>query len=229
MPTKLMKLIMAEGYQFFEDNQPIYGKVKKELMERKMKQIMEQEYQLDRLGKFYTGMKNLITENKLQIKEKLAEKHNNGYVWITINPKPSIKLEYFRKKVQKLVKRNLFTESQWVYEQRGIDEASSGSGFHAHILCKRNLNYKPFKVTECIQNTCKDLVKNKKCQKTLNIQHIGSDFMKDKLVYMLDQKTGEGKDKKQIIDKIFRKNNNLEIIYKYAKKNEEKNCSKENN
>ena len=94
---------------------------------------------------------------------------------------------------------------------------SCGKGFHCHLLCKRNLNYKPFRVSQCIQNTCKDLIKNPKDNKLLNIQHIGEDFAADKIIYMLEQKTGEGKDQKQLIDKIFREKNNLNIVYKYAK------------
>ena len=217
MPTKLFQLIVSEGLEFFTDNQPLYEKQKRELRERKFKQILEQDFQLGKLGKFYKGLNQIIIENKIEIKEKTAIKHNNGWVWITINPKPGVTLETFRKKVEKLVKRNIFTEATYVYEQRGTDAMSCGKGFHCHLLCKRNLNYKPFRVSQCIQNTCKDLIKNPKDNKLLNIQHIGEDFAADKIIYMLEQKTGEGKDQKQLIDKIFREKNNLNIVYKYAK------------
>ena len=47
----------------------------------------------------------------------------------------------------------------------------------------------------------------------LNIQHIGHDFAKDKDEYITGVKTAEGKDKKQEIDTLFRKKNNLESVY----------------
>lgn len=47
----------------------------------------------------------------------------------------------------------------------------------------------------------------------LNVRIHGEDFHKDKMEYINGIKTGQGKDKKQEMDKIFRKKNNIEIVY----------------
>ena len=74
MPTKLFQLIVSEGLEFFTDNQPLYEKQKRELRERKFKQILEQDFQLGKLGKFYKGLNQIIIENKIEIKEKNSYK-----------------------------------------------------------------------------------------------------------------------------------------------------------
>jgi len=92
-----------------------------------------------------------------------------------------------------------------VLEQRGSTETEVGKGFHAHILAKRCLSYKPSWVEKNVKNTCKGLcdVNN---AKLLNIQKIGEEFARDKKQYIMGQnKTGEGKNSKQEIDILWRK------------------------
>lgn len=210
---------------FFKHYQ-LYIDEKQELMKRKIRKVQEQMYQLETLGKTFQEIKKLETKNTHLLKEKTAKEHNNSHLWITINPMPSVKLIDFKKKIEKLVARKIFTEYLYVYEQRGKTEDDAGKGFHAHILAKRNLNYKPFKTHECIRNTCKSLVKNKKCNKTINIQNIGYDFAEDKREYILGEKTGDGKDQKQQIDIIWREKNNLNKYYNDgSEKTKEENCA----
>ncbi len=206
----------------------IYFEELKELKKRKIKKILEQQYQLESLGEMLKDMKGLEEKNKVLLKEKTAKEHNNSHLWITINPQPEIKLCDFIKKIKKLVERKIFTNYLYVLEQRGKTEEEQGKGFHAHILAKRNLNYKPFKTHECIRNTCKTLVKNHKDNRTINIQNIGEEFAEDKKEYILGTKTGEEKDIKQQIDIIWRKNNNLNKYYNDGKTTNEENFSQEN-
>lgn len=216
--SKIIKLICAGEQSDYNKHTDLYLEELKELKKRKFRKILEQEFQLETLGEFQKGLNQIIQGNKQLLKERTSKLHNNGWIWITINPKPSITLDYFRKKVEKLVNRNLFTEVCYVYEQRGTTLKESGKGFHAHILAKRNLDYKPFKVAQCIQNTCKTLVKNVKNNNLLNIQHIGEDYKKDKMDYILGEKTGDGKDQKQLIDIQWRKKHNISIYYNAATK-----------
>ncbi len=213
--------------EFFKHYE-LYFEERKELKKRKIRKILEQQYHLETLGEMMKDVKKLEEKNKVLLKEKTAKEHNNSHLWITINPKPDIKLNDFITKIEKLVKRKIFTEYMYVLEQRGKTAEEQGKGFHAHILAKRNLNYKPFKTHECIRNTCKNLVKNAKCNKTINIQNIGFDFAEDKKEYILGTKTGEGKDEKQEIDIIWRKNNNLNKYYNGSQKTQETNLSQEN-
>lgn len=209
----------------FHKHYELYFEERKELKKRKIRKILEQQYILESLGEMMKDVKKLEFKNQVLLKEKTAKEHNNSHLWITVNPKPSIKLNDFINKIEKLVKRKIFTEYMYVLEQRGNTEEDQGKGFHAHILAKRNLNYKPFKTHECIRNTCKHLVKNKKCNKTINIQNIGSEFAEDKKEYILGEKLGEGKDEKQEIDIIWRKNNNLNKYYNGSTQTQEKSDS----
>ena len=157
-------------------------------------------------------IKEYEKEVKMTLKENIAKEHNNGYCFITINPSPTTTLTQLQEKVEKFVKRNMFEKYRYVYEQRSPTEENVGHGFHAHILLKRNLNYKPSKISLNTKNTFKGITQVDNPQ-ILNIQHIGEDFAKDKDEYMNGVKTGEGKEAKQAIDKIFRQKNNLESVY----------------
>lgn len=215
--SKLLDLIGEQNsgstHEFLKLSNLYLGEMQ-EMRKRKFRKILEQEFELETLGKFNSGLKKIITSNKMKLKEKLAKENNNGYFWITINPKPAVTLETFRKKIVKLINRKLFDNVTYVYEQRGKTISAAGTGFHCHILAKRNLNYKPYKCKECVQNTMKNIVGNAKNPQQLNIQVIGPDFRKDKMEYILGQnKTGLGKDLKQNIDIIWRKKYNIKEYY----------------
>lgn len=188
----------------------------KELRKRKIKLILKNLYETESLGDYYKELKKEEKETTLNYKIALAKEHNNGFCFITINAKPDVPLAQFVQKVEKLAKRKLFTSTIWVYEQRGNTTDTLGKGFHAHMLCKRNVNYKPCKIASCVRNTCKTLVKDVKANHLLNIQFIGDDWAKDKEEYLLGKKTGEGKDIKQDCDKIWREKNNLKSYYNNA-------------
>lgn len=217
MSSGLLDLLMKS---FPEDNEElfkyhgVYKKEKDEMVGRKIKQILEQEFQLKTLGEFYSGLNTIIKANDILLKDKLAVEHNNGWLFITINPKPSVTFPEFQKKVEKLVNRNMFSSCIFAYEQRGSTPDLAGKGFHVHILAKRNLSYKPFNCKKNTKNTCKSLVGRVEDPRQLNIQVIGDEFAQDKKEYFLGQnKTGEGKQEKQSIDKIWRKSLSLRDFY----------------
>jgi len=219
MADKLFKLICAyhKDTVRFDGEQKLYYDELKELKRRHFRKILEQEYYLETLGDYYKEMKQIEEKNVDLIRERVAISHNNLYVWVTINPKSDITLEVFKRKMEKLAHRKIFTEAKYVFEQRGTDEQTLGNGMHCHLLARRNLSYKPFKVKECIQNTCKGIVGNVKSSNLVNVQNIGEEFAKDKLEYILGTKTGEGKDQKQKMDPIWRKKNNIAIYYNVEK------------
>lgn len=188
-----------------------------DLRNRKIKKLLEYEYQLETLGDSYKEMKLLEQSYKEQIKIKTAKAHNNLYCWITINPKPSVTFQDFKKIIEKIVKRTIFTDYLYVYEQRGVDMETLGSGFHSHILATRNLNYKPSKVARNVRNSCKKLVGDINSNNQVNIQFIGEEYAADKKEYILGLKTGEGKDIKQQMDIIWRQKENLNVYYNAQK------------
>lgn len=179
--------------------------------------ILNMKYQLKDLGTQMSLMKDKEEELKKQIKEQTAREHNNSHLFITINPKPSTKLDNFIKKVVKFINRNFCDYASAVIEQRGVSEDELGKGFHAHIAMKRNVNYRPSDIIKGAKNTFKDCCDVKKPE-LLNVKIHGEDFHKDKMEYINGVKTGLGKDKKQEMDIIFRKKNNIEIVYKKCPK-----------
>lgn len=172
-------------------------------------------YQLETLGNTMLKLKQEQDNLKNKLKEKTALDHNNGYLFITINPKQSDfkeNLKKFEKALIKFIKRNFIEEAWAVIEQRGTTEADAGTGYHAHIELKRNLNYRPSDIIKGVKNTFKKFCD---CNDPhlCNTQIHGADFHKDKRDYIEGEKNGEGKSEKQIVDKIFREKNNLQIVY----------------
>lgn len=177
----------------------------------KIRKIIGQEYELEKLGAVMKNVKIYEENNKKLLKEKLAEKNCNQYIWITINPKPEIKLEDFIKTIKKICLKTCFTEHLAVLEQRGDTLETLGKGFHAHILFKRNLNYKPTKCITNLKNSLKKVVGNVNNQHQFNYKIIGTEFAKDKKKYIIGQnKTGDNKDVKQEHDLIWREKENIE-------------------
>lgn len=169
-----------------------------------IRKLVKLSYDAECLGEKYTKLKKKEKDLNEVIQKNLAVEHNNGFVFITVNPRDDVSFQDFDKQVRKLIKRNMFGGALAVYEQRGKTEKEIGKGFHAHILASRNLNYKPSKVAKNSRNTFKDVC-NVKASHLLNIQFIGPDFASDKQEYILGtNKTGDDKDLKQNIDKLWR-------------------------
>lgn len=196
----------------------MYKKQRNDLISRKMKLILEQQFTLGKLGDYENQLNKIIKNNVVLIKERQADEHNNRYLFITINPKPDIKFPDFRKKVEKLVGRKMFKHAIYAYEQRGAQESEMGKGFHVHILVERNLNYKPFNLKKNTKNTMQKIVGNVNNPALLNMQVVGEDYRKDKIQYFTGIKTGEGKDAKQTIDIVWRKKLGLEDVYTTVQK-----------
>ena len=186
-----------------------------ELKKRKVRKILEQEYQLENIDKFSTSLKEIEEKNKIKLKELHAKNHNNGYMFVTINPKPDVTLANFRKAVDKISTKTCFADVLYTYEQRSSSTAKSkiGQGLHTHMLIKRNVKYKPIKLKQNIKNSCKKLVGNVNNESQLNIQIVGEEFARDKKEYILGEKTGHGKSCKQQVDKIWRQENSMESYY----------------
>ncbi len=224
MNNSLLQLIAThykDSPESMQEEMQLFFEEKKDLRRRKFRKILEQQYKLGTLGNYYKEMLKIENTNKDQMKIMTAKAHNNLFLFITVNPKPEIPFDDFKKKMEKLVNRNIFTDGLYVYEQRGSTKEDAGKGFHCHMLCTRNLNYKPTKVVSCIKNTCKSLC-NVKDSRVLNIQIIGEEFAKDKRQYILGHnKNGEGKSVKQDIDEYWRKKNNLNSYYKDAQTDED--------
>jgi len=195
---------MEKPEKFYKLNQ-MYSTAVKDITEKMMRQAIMNEVKLGKGEQFLVKINNYIEEQKVELKKQTATKHNNGYLFITINPKPEVELKDFLKLLKKISCKTCFDECVYVLEQRGSDESSIGKGFHAHMLVRRNLSYKPIKLKQNVKNSCKKIVGNIHNENQLNLQTIGEDFAKDKQNYIIGNKTGDGKDIKQDYDKVWRK------------------------
>lgn len=220
MSNTLLRLI-AKNTELLSDQQNnlicLLDNEVEELTKRKLKKLLEQEYQLGRLGQLNRDFLAQESIYKLKLKEKTAKLHNNQYIFITVNPKESCTLELFQTKIDKLINRKILKGHVLAYEQRGTDGESLGKGQHCHILAERNLNYKPSKTKELIRNTLKSIVGSHKSPIFINLQDVGIEFANDKINYIVGQnkvgKVEENKQLKQKQDKIWRKTHGMLEYY----------------
>ncbi|AXH77601.1 MAG: putative replicase [Circoviridae sp.] len=223
MPKTLLSLILEQSGQeeekeqlsFFNKYNKLHMEESTELIRIKFKKILSQEYQLERMGLFAKKLQELEAQNAVLLKQKQAFKKQNSHLFITINPKPVVKLSDFTKVCHKISKKTCFNKVLYVFEQRGtIEGCDIGKGFHCHLLIERNLNYKPTKCITNIKSSLKKFVGNVNNQHQLNCQVIGNEFAVDKKNYILGKnKTGEGKDAKQIADIKWRFDQNITPFY----------------
>jgi len=210
--TKTMK--DDEQVSFFNKMNQLHMQEADDLIKRKFKKILGQEYLLEQGGAFQKQLKSIEHSNAFALKVQRAVKQHNTHLWITINPKPSIKLVDFVKFIAKISTKTCFTSCLYVFEQRGTSEQDIGKGFHCHMLAKRNINYKPCKCRDNVKNSCKKLVGNHNNKAQLQIVVIGEDFAKDKKDYILGKnKTGTDKAAKQDGDVIWRIKESIEPYY----------------
>ncbi len=199
-------------YKAWKDKKRLIDQSLENFTKKKVEGIIKDKYNAGTLGEKWLKVKEYESKTKMELKEAVAKAHNNGYVFVTINPDKDCTLQKFETLVDKFAKRNMFKSYRYVFEQRGTTEEEAGKGLHAHILLKRNLDYKPCLVTKNSKNTFKSIAKVDN-PAILNIQHIGADFAKDKDEYMTQVKDDELKAEKQVIDKFFRNKMNLKHVY----------------
>lgn len=196
------------------DNLALYNLEKQAFLQRKIKKCIGQEYELELLGDMYKKIKSLEYTNEKLLKEKTAERNKNSWLWVTINPKSEVTFDFFKKKIEKISKYSCFDGHIYVYEQRGtLEEKNIGKGFHAHILVKRKLQFKPSYCETKIRVGCKALVGNINNPNQVFVAKIGTEYAGDKYKYMTGLKKDEKRDK-QKGDITFRKKHNLSSIYK---------------
>ncbi len=200
---------------FFNKYNQLHLEESDELMRRKFRKILSQEYELERMGLFAKEMHILEAQNQVLLKQKKAIKKHNSHLFITINPKPAVPLQQFMVIVHKIAKKTCFENILYVFEQRGtIANCDIGKGFHCHMLVQRNLNYKPTKCITNVQNSLTKIVKSVKDRHLLNIKVIGPEFALDKKDYILGtNKEGEEKELKQQADIKWRETESIYAFY----------------
>lgn len=148
--------------------------------------------------------------------EKLTELHKKKieiekeWYFLTVNPKPDIKLTDFMKTIEKALKKRWINYFIMVIEQRGECEAELGKGFHTHIIFNKGIKH--CKVVTEMSNTFKKMCDTSNYH-LFNLKSIGEEEKKRKIEYITGVKADEEKHLKQQMDIIFRERNKLKSYY----------------
>lgn len=158
------------------------------------------------LGKYKDPYIQSMYDYQRELEQEVRKsKDKSFYVWVTVNPPPTVDFDVFRKKVEKCVKKVWVKNHWYAFEQRGTEVGQYG-GYHTHMLLERG-NIRPSHCKRELISTFAGITKQ------VDIKFIPQVWGKDKLAYITGEKTGEGKAEKQIIDKAFRAAYKLEPLY----------------
>lgn len=145
------------------------------------------------------------------IRDGINNKNNSNYLWITINPRPSVNLIEFIKIVEKSLKKSWICKYLCVIEQRGCNEEEIGKGFHTHILIDKG-DYRFSHARREFVSTY-----NKVCDvqnyHTFNFNCCKEIDINKRQNYMLGRKADPEKHIKQDMDIIFRNRYNIPTFY----------------
>lgn len=145
----------------------------------------------------------------LRVLHKSHIETDKPYYFLTVNPRPDIKLEVFLKTIRKAISKKWITYYLMVIEQRGETEEDI-HGFHTHIIF--NKGTKHCKVVSEMRNAFQHMCDCKKFE-LFNLVSIGEDEKARKIEYTIGDKADPVKRRKQLIDIIFRKKNKLKSYY----------------
>jgi len=152
-------------------------------------------------------------EDKYQYLLKQEEiKNKTKYIFLTINPNAQVDFKEFMRVIIKMMSKNWITNYLYVIEQRGETLDELGKGFHFHAIIEKPTN-------KAYQHMVRELSSsaNRVCDTSnfhfFNLKNISEEEKERKIVYLTGSKADEAKHKKQELDIVFRKNNNLLSYY----------------
>ena len=83
------------------------------------------------------------------------KKKEYSFIWLTVNPEPTVGFGDFRHLVTKAFKKTWLDQYVYVFEQRGTTEVELGKGFHLHAIIGIPLDKKPSSCIRELGNTFK--------------------------------------------------------------------------
>ncbi|AXQ65437.1 MAG: putative replication initiation protein [Circular genetic element sp.] len=138
---------------------------------------------------------------------KVKSSRRTDYVFLTVNFDPSKAFEECFKAAQKLGNRKIWEWSHWVHEQRGETTETAGNGHHLHLVAKVAAQNAKTRAKTTVCHVCQ--VSN---SAVFHWKYIPEEYVQDKLLYITEPKALE-KQAKQVIDKTWRKANNILSLY----------------
>lgn len=157
---------------------------------------------------------NLFADTQLQsvYNQAMALRRSeeaDQFYFITICPYPDLELQSLIKVMDKVLKKKWLNDYVYVYEQRQDDDDKPIYGIHVHMIVRRETIAKSDVIRE-VYNTSKSIVGSKQ---SIDVKLLNKLEMSVRLNYILGQKSSEEKQKRQIIDKVFREKNRIEPYY----------------
>lgn len=153
------------------------------------------------------AIKESAYRDEIEGRDGSKEKGRQAF-FVTVNPSSDVDVATFTSAVHKYVEQKHVVAAEYVFEQRGSTETEAGQGMHVHALVTTSTNTADFK-----KRTQAKFVKLCGNEKHVHISSVRPAWMEDKREYMRGKKTGEGKDVKVEIDKIWRVREKLEEYY----------------
>lgn len=155
-----------------------------------------------------------------------VEKFNTRYIFLTVNPEPTITLKMFRDICEKAISKVWINNYIYVIEQRGNNDEEIGRGFHAHFIIDKE-EKKHHEAVRELKNTFKKVCDvSYSC--VFNIRNIKVEQLSRFIKYICGIKAQEFKQPKQLIDVKFRDINHIAAYYAKGELvkmiNEEKEC-----
>ena len=150
--------------------------------------------------------------------------YTDELMFLTIRPSEDMRLHEFQIIISKLLNKEIITSYIGVWEQKGTSYSTLGQGKHVHIILKFNYN----QAMKSHRQQIKDFLKKQKLIFDIGKTSLKKQYIIDKLYYMgliieddeivyntnLKYKQTSEKIKCLEYDRIFVKNNNLEIMQK---------------
>ncbi len=188
-------------------NKVLYEECDRTILKKLYTQIIKIEYSLG-LNSRYT----LLEDYYQTLKVMKSKRKGNLWLYLTINPRRDVSYFDFGPAVFRFVKRKMFTQFFFSFEQRSSTEQNMGEGFHIHLLLKRNIKVPPNKVIRNSKNSFKGFT-NVNNSQIFFYRWCPQEYLIDKVAYIKGNKTGEGKDLKHEIDIEWRKIMKLDPFY----------------
>lgn len=140
-----------------------------------------------------------------------AEKITSRYIFLTVNPEPTITLKMFRDTIEKAVSKKWLINYVYVLEQRGDKDEEMGRGFHAHFIIDTD-GKKYHEAIRELKNTFKKVCDvSYNC--VFNIRNIKEEQFIRFIKYIVGIKNQIFKHSKQNMDKIWRDTNHIANYY----------------
>lgn len=213
---QLIEMVQKMQYdnRHYKNEEKAREKLFQILYQEKMRLELQQNISKDK------PLQDLYNEVKELRGKTLSDGRIPDYVFITVSPPSHITLEELIKMAQDLHKKKWMLNYLYVIEQRGTTEDDCGKGFHYHSIIFREEKKWCHFLRE-IKSTISRLG-NTEDSRYFDLQYIRDEADLSRRVKYItsDKKCTEQNDKqkKQIMDKTFRLNNNIEPYYLQGEK-----------